>query len=400
MYPVAVQSPVRLSKADVRRAMVRHQFAPCADMRDAFERLRSIQFDPIAPVGCNHDLVLQARVPGYRIGDWQKLAYDERHLYDGWDKQASLVPFEGWPLRRYIYSVHRRWFEKKIFEEHKEAVDVILKEITDRGPLMPKDCEFQQRREEWKGSWFGPSVTKQTLRALWHAGLIMTSGRKNGQHVYDLTERVVPKNLLDQPRLGDQDAQRELVLERHRAMGIIRPVAPPEVWSMEILSYIKREAIAELVDRREIIPVEVEGVKAHATPEFLALLDQPSLDPRVVFVAPLDQFMWDRKMIAHVFGFDYIWEIYVPEAKRKWGYYVLPVLYGDELVARVEFYCRDGVLELRRWHTEGAELSPNVLAALEAALREFMHFASAVSIRVDKGVDSSINALAKTVRMK
>lgn len=400
MYPVAVQSPVRLSKADVRRAMVRHQFAPCADMRDAFERLRSIQFDPIAPVGCNHDLVLQARVPGYRIGDWQKLAYDERHLYDGWDKQASLVPFEGWPLRRYIYSVHRRWFEKKIFEEHKEAVDVILKEITDRGPLMPKDCEFQQRREEWKGSWFGPSVTKQTLRALWHAGLIMTSGRKNGQHVYDLTERVVPKNLLDQPRLGDQDAQRELVLERHRAMGIIRPVAPPEVWSMEILSYIKREAIAELVDRREIIPVEVEGVKAHATPEFLALLDQPSLDPRVVFVAPLDQFMWDRKMIAHVFGFDYIWEIYVPEAKRKWGYYVLPVLYGDELVARVEFYCRDGVLELRRWHTEGVELSPNVLAALEAALREFMHFASAVSIRVDKGVDSSINALAKTVRMK
>lgn len=226
----------------------------------------------------------------------------------------------------------------------------------------------------------------------------MTSGRKNGQHIYDLTERVVPKDLLNQPRLEDKDAQRELVLDRHRAMGIIRPVAPPEVWSMEILSYIKKEAIAELVDRREITPVDVEGVKAYATPEFLALLDQPSLEPRVTFVAPLDQFMWDRKMIAHVFGFDYIWEIYVPEVKRRWGYYVLPVLYGDELVARVEFYCRDGILELRRWHSEAGALPPNVADALTEALQQFMHYSSAKRISVDKTVEPKLRLLAKSIK--
>src|SRR5437762_6367173 len=109
--------------------MVRHHFVPCASHMQAFNRLRSVQFDPIAPVGCNHDLVLQARVAGYKIGDWQKLAYEDRLIYDGWDKQASLVPFEGWPLRRLIYKIHLRWFEKKIFEEHKEAVDLVLKEI-------------------------------------------------------------------------------------------------------------------------------------------------------------------------------------------------------------------------------------------------------------------------------
>ena len=158
---------VKLSKSDVRRAFIRHHFAPCSGQLDAFERLRSIQFDPLEPAGCNHDLVLQSRVSGYKAGDWQKLAYEDRHVYDGWDKMASLVPFEGWPLRRHIYTVHRRKFEKKIFEDHKDAVNVILKEIGDRGPLMPKECEFQERREEWKGSWFGPSVTKQTLRALW-----------------------------------------------------------------------------------------------------------------------------------------------------------------------------------------------------------------------------------------
>ena len=209
MYHLGVPSPIKLTKSDARRAMVRHHFEMSVSPREAFERLRSIQFDPIAPIGCNHDLVLQARVPDYKVGDWEKLAYQDRFVYDGWDKQASLVPFEGWPLRRLMHSVHRRDFEQKIFTDHKDAVDLILKEITERGPLLPKQCEFQERKEEWKVSWFGPSVTKQTLRALWHSGLVMTSHRKNGQHLYDLTERVVPSHLYRQPMLPEVDAVRE-----------------------------------------------------------------------------------------------------------------------------------------------------------------------------------------------
>lgn len=369
---------------------MRHHFEPCATQEAAFERLRSIQFDPIAPVGCNHDLVLQARVRGYRIGNWQKLAYDDRHIYDGWDKMASLVPMEGWPLRRYIHTIGRRSFEKKIFEDHKDAVDAVLEEIEARGPMMPKDFKFQRRREEWKGSWFGPSVTKQTLRALWHSGLIMTSGRKNGQHLYDLTERVVPQHLRDEPLLNSNDAIRELVLERHRAMGIVRPSAPAEVWSYQVLLYDRRDAIAELAKRGQIVPVEVEGVKAHATPEFLSLVGQPSLEPRAIFLAPLDQFMWDRKMIAHVFGFDYTWEIYTPLKKRKWGYYVLPVLFGDELVARAEFWNRDGVLEVREWHFEESAPSPAFWPMLEQAAREFMHYGSANATAVRPHIDPKV----------
>jgi len=359
-----------------------------------------VQFDPIAPVGCNHDLVLQARVPGYKVSDWQKTAYEDRLVYDGWDKMASLVPFEGWPLRRYIYTVHRRGFEQKIFEDHKDAVDLILKEIADRGPLMPKECEFQQRREEWKGSWFGPSVTKQVLRALWHSGLIMTSGRKKGQHVYDLTERVVPERLRCHPALAKEDSIRELVLERHRAMGILRPNASGEVWSYSVLMYDRMPAIAELAQRGEIVPVEVEGMNAHATPEFLSLLDQPPLEPRVIFIAPLDQFMWDRKMIGHLFGFDYVWEIYMPEAKRRWGYYVLPVLFGDALVARVEFYCRSGVLEMRKWHLEPGEHGPEFFTALERTLREFMNYCSATRIIADDVIDARVRDLAQSLSAK
>ena len=384
-----MSSPLTLTKAEVRRAMVRHHFAPCASQHEVFERLRSIQFDPIAPVGCNHDLVLQARLGDYKIGDWEGLAYGERVVYDGWDKMASLVPYSGWPLRRYVSEVARRGFEERIFQEHRDAVEAVLGELAERGPMMPKEFDFQQRREEWKGSWFGPSVTKQVLRALWHAGQIMTSSRKRGQHLYDLTERVVPRHLIDEPMLGKEDSIRELVMERHRAMGILRPNAPPEVWSYQVLSYDKKEAIAELVRRGEIVPVEVEGVKAHATPAFLALFDQPSLEPRVVFVAPLDQFMWDRKMIAHVFGFDYTWEIYTPLAKRRWGYYVLPILFGDALVARIEFHCRAGQLEVREWHTE-SDLDAKFWQAFELAMARFMNYASAERILVSEKVEPAI----------
>jgi uncharacterized protein YcaQ len=310
---------------------------------------------------------------------------------------ASLVPFEGWALRRFFYKEHRRGFEDRIFRDRKEAVDAVLKEITERGALLPKHFEFQARNEEWKGSWFGPSVTKQTLRALWHSGIVMTAGRKSGQHLYDLTERIVPAELLAQPLLDDVDAQRELIMERHTAMGIVRPTSPPEIWSYHSLMFARKEAIPELARQGRIVPVEVEGVKAHATPGFLSLLDQPSIEPRLRFIAPLDQFMWDRKMIAHVFGFDYSWEIYTPLAKRRWGYYVLPVLYGDALVARVEFYCRAGVLEMREWHFEEGDLSVAFWDELKRSLVEFMAYCSATRITTKEHIDARVKEVCEAI---
>lgn len=371
--------PLKLSKADARRAYVRHHFALSPNLDHAFERLRSVQFDPIAPVGCNHDLVLQARVPGYRVGDWETYAYTDRKVYDGWDKQASLVPYEHYPLRRIFHGYHDSMVDR-IRSAYPHAIDRVLAELRDRGPLLPREFEFQQRHDAWEGSWYGPNVTKQVLRALWNTGQVMTTGRKNGHHIYDLAERVLPKHLRDLPPLDLPVAKQELAMERYRAMGLLRPLSGPEVWSYSVLHYDKRPLSSALEQAGQIIPVDVEGVKAYATPEFLALLDQPPIDPRVVFIAPLDQFMWDRKMIQHLFSFDYTWEIYTPEHKRKWGYYVLPVLFGDVLVARIEFFCRSGVLEVRAWHVESGGLPPGFKPAFKAAGDDFMGYCGANTV--------------------
>jgi uncharacterized protein YcaQ len=388
-------SPVKLSKSDARRALVRHHFARCESQREAFGRLRSIQFDPIAPVGCNHDLVLQARVPGYKIGDWEKLAYEERFIYDGWDKQASLVPFEGWRARRIFHKRHSERFEK-VIADHPDAVEAILNELREQGPLMPGESGVKERKEEWKSSWHGPNLSKQILRSLWHTGQVMTSGRRRGQHVYDLTERIVPPQYYSLPPLTDGASAVEVFHDRHRAIGFLRPTASYEVWSYY---YAPERAafIEELLGSRRIVPVDIEGMKAHATTEFLANLDLPSPEPRVVFVAPLDQLMWDRKLVQHLFDFDYVWEIYVPEPKRRWGYYVLPVLHGDKLVARAEFVCRKGLLELKQWHFEPGDLMPSFFTELEHSMRDFMSYCSATKVGAEPHIDRKIRNLLESV---
>jgi uncharacterized protein YcaQ len=264
--------------------------------------------------------------------------------------------------------------------------------------LKPKDFEFQQRREDLVGTWYGPSVTKNVLRALWNTGQVMTSCRRKGQHLYDLTERVVPSNLFGLPMLPEEVAIREIVLERHRAMGLLRLSPPPEVWASNIYyAHVRGAAIKQLAATGEIVPVEVEGMKGHATPAFLSLLDLPSIKPRVVFVAPLDQFMWDRKGTAHIFNFDYVWEIYVPEPKRKWGYYVLPVLYGDSLVARAEFHCRSGILELRQWHFEDGKPEKGFWPCLEGAIVSFMQYCSASKVCVKDHIESKVRDVFESV---
>jgi len=385
--------PLKLTKADARRALIRHHFAPCETQMEVFDRLRSIQFDPIAPVGCNHDLVLQSRLKGYKIGDWERTAYEEKRIYDGWDKQACLIPFEGWPARRIFWN----WFErsKKVLADHPTETATILKDLEARGPMQPKELEFQLRREDLVGTWHGPSLTKNILRALWNTGQVMTAGRNRGQHLYDLTERVVPAKFLNEPMRSEEDSIDEIVLERHRAMGLLRPTASPEVWASKIYySAVKNAAINRLIERKQLQPVDIEGMKVHATPTFLKNLDQPSITASVRFVAPLDQLVWDRKMTAHVFGFDYIWEIYVPEAKRRWGYYVLPVVFGEDFVARVEFFARKGKLEIRRWHWESEPPNP-FWPALETTAKSFLAYCSCTEIEADAEVDSRVVAAFK-----
>ncbi len=380
-------STITLSKQDARRLLVLHHFRSTS-LQGAFERLGSVQYDPLSPVGRNHDLVLQARVPGYQAGDWQELAYRERFIYDAWDKQASLVLMRDFPLRRIYYDWHAPRWREAILERYPREVEIIVNELRERGPLTSTDFHFQKHHSQWEGSWFGPKLTKNVLRALWHTGQVLTCRRDKGKHVYDLAERVVPDHLYQLKPIPAKQSIDWLILLRHQALGLMRPNAGTAVWSLGIPAPVRGMHLRGLLRRGTIVPVDIEGTRYHALPQTLQLLDEKSKTENVMrFVAPLDQLMWDRSAVARLFDFDYVWEVYKPEKQRRWGYYVLPVMLGDRFVARIDSRLSHGVWHILKWYWEDRlDLSPGMLEALESAVGRFRRYLGADALKLPRGL--------------
>ncbi|MFW2365242.1 MAG: DNA glycosylase AlkZ-like family protein [Desulforhopalus sp.] len=388
---------LKLSKKDARRLLVLHHFKP-ASLQGAFERLGSVQYDPLNPVGQNHDLVLQARVPGYSVGDWQKLAYQDRFLYDAWDKQASLVMMRDYPVRRIYYDWQTPRWREAILEQYPEAVKTVLGELNARGPLSSIEFHYQKHHKQWEGSWYGPKLTKNVLRALWHTGKIHTTRRNKGKHVYDLAGNVVPRHLFEAEPIPAAECINWLILQRHKALGLMRPNAGTAVWSLGISTSERRKHLQELLHGGTLVAVNVDGIVYHALPRTLEHLDK-NVKPKelqIRFVAPLDQLMWDRPAVAHLFNFDYVWEVYKPKTLRRWGYYVLPVMLGDDFVARIDSSMRNGVWQVHQWYWEDdVECTREVLDAIEQAFSQFRRYLGAESLKLPRGLTRPLRGAFK-----
>jgi uncharacterized protein len=384
----ASTEPLRLSRADARRLLWRYGFAP-GGLGDVARRLGSIQYDPLAPMGRNPDLVLQARVPGYRVDDWQAETYGSRLLLDAWDKQVCLTLAEDWPARHLFHAWFFERWKERVFDAHADAVAATLAEIRERGPLSTLDFSDQSHRGGLRGSWYGPKLVKHVLRALWDTGRVVTHARDKGRHVYDLPERSLPAAVAEAAPLPADAALRRLVRRRVQAVGLLRPHADASVWFMPCARPAWREAARALVESGALREVDVEGTAYLAVPEALAALDAPGPERGARFVAPLDPLVWDRKAVEELYGFTYLWEVYKPAAARRWGYYVLPVLWQDRFVARFDGRVEAGALRIHAWYWEpGVEEAPpaGLLDDLEAAAAHFLTYLDARTLRLPRGL--------------
>jgi uncharacterized protein YcaQ len=383
-----------LSRAEARRFLAAYHFIP-TNVPGVFDRLGTVQYDPLNPVGRNPDLVLQARVPGYQVDDWQKTAYTDRVIYDAWDKMACLVPMSDWPMRARMRA-HTYELNPQLLEGHADAVTAALAELDARGPLSSLEFEDQSHFTV-RTSWYGPKRIKHILRALWDRGLIVTHHRQGGRHYYDRAERVIPPEYFNAPEVQDEDeSTRWMLARRSQTMGLIRPTGDYTIWFGCGATVRRAPAFKELVEMGTLTPVQISESGAKSWPAYLPtnalkLLEAPAAAPRVIFLGPLDSLLWDRRGVMQLFDFEYIWEVYKPEPQRRWGYYVLPVFYGDRFVARLDSRLERGKWSITRWWWE-PDVTPtaDLLDALHVAAVHFVHYLRAGSVRVEAGVEPSV----------
>jgi uncharacterized protein YcaQ len=366
------------------------QTASKGQLRRAIDRLGVVQIDSVNVLARAHMLPAFSRLGRYETGDLHALSYGgrKRALFEYWGHAASLIPVEMQPLFRWrmaraangvnIYgglaqfAVARRTF-----------IEEVRREIADRGPLAAGELSHQHKGES---GWWEWSDSKRALEWLFWSGAVTTKTRRGTfERVYDLTERVLPPAVLAAPTPTETDAQRELLRLSARALGVATELCLRDYFRLKPGD--ARPRIAELVEAGELLPVTVKewGATAYLHPQ----ARRPRAVVAQALLAPFDPLIWQRERTESLFGTRFRLEIYTPQAKRTHGYYVLPFLLGERIVARVDLKADRAVSTLRvqAAHTEGDADGKAIAGALAAELRLMADWLGLERVKVERAGD-------------
>lgn len=359
----------------------------------AYEYIRQagcIQFDPVDVCGKNAELTLQSRVKGFKKAMLSELLYKDRRLMDYADKELSIWPTEDWP---YFSSYRDRSLQMSdSFEGLQELKEKAIVYIKENGPVcsdtLPIEGEiYWHSTMHWSGNWQKKSqAARSVLEQLYTDGELIIHHKNGSRKYYDLAEKYIPSSILkaEPPCKNDLDFLSWRVLRRIGAVGLLWDKNSPAFLGIELKADTRKTVLDSMASDKKILPVVVEGIKTpfYYVAEDEALMrdileERADLKTRMSFIAPLDPLLWDKALILSLWDFRYSWEIYTPADKRKYGYYTLPIIYGDRFVGRIEAVPnrKEGVLYVKGlWWEPGVRQTKAMNAALERALKQFAKF--------------------------
>ena len=340
----------------------------------------------------------------------EKLLYEKRALLDGLDKVMSIYPIEDWPyFARHRQHYSQRTYPAEYVRQARSLRKDVLQEINERGPLSSLDLDINEP-VDW--SWGTTKAGRAALEMLFLDGEIVVHHRVGTRRYFELAKRMIPAAIFagNIPHKDLESYQDWHVLRRVGGLGLAHPGAG-EQWGgmLGMKSGERKAALQRLVEKTELVQVSIEGLEAH--PFYLRRSDMAMLEkvskgrqPKAgaAIIAALDNFIWDRKLINLIFNFKYVWEVYKPAAKRKYGYYVLPIIYGDRFVGRFEpaFDRKTGVFTIQNWWwEEGVETDDKaLLEALRTCFAAFAKYLGAKELKLSSvaAKDKSLKIISET----
>ncbi len=367
-----------------------YKFSGKEGILEFVDQVGCIQFDPIDICGKNPELVFQSRVEGFKKSMLYDLLYDERKLIDYFDKNLSIIDLRDWKHFAHIRGYYRNHSRgRSDVDSIEQEIKQLLKE---NGPMCSKDFKMD-RKIDWY--WSETKLSRAALETLYFRGDLIVHHKKGAIKYYDLSEKHLPDDILEAEDPHDTmfDHQKWRVLRRIASVGLLWNKSSDAFLYIEGFNAKNRNDVFEtLFNEGKIIKVSVEGIKEtlYALKEDLKLLNEVKqsahLKKRMEFMAPLDNLMWDRKLIKAIFDFDYKWEIYTPESQRKYGYYVLPVLFGTQFIGRIEVINdrkRSVLLVKKLWLENGVEATSELKSNLAECIERFSKFNQCEEIEMD-----------------
>jgi len=346
---------------------------------NAIEHLGYIQIDTISVIERAHHHTLWNRNPRYKSSHLDQLI-NEKKVFEYWSHAAAYLP-----MKEYRYTLSRKKAiatgeQKHWYEKDEKLMNEVLRRIECEGPLMAKDFEHSgQKSSEWESK-----PAKRALECLFMQGDLMISRRNNFHKVYDLTQNVLPKDI-DISLPNNKEYTRFLITKYLTANGLAQ--ASQMAYLLKNTKPLVIETLNEMLYNKELLHVKVEDSQYYALPHSLELLNKPLSRITLKILSPFDNLLIQRKRMQKLFGFDYLLECYVPEIKRQYGYFSLPILWDGKLVARMDCKVdrKHSILHINNLYLE--ENLKKIEAFTEALSKElqcFLEFNNCSSIQLHK----------------
>ncbi len=371
----------------LRERARRGEEAARSDAQAIIDRFGYLQLDTVAVAGArSHAIVLLSRLEGFSAELAEALLRPGAPLFEYWGHEVSWIPHDLYPafaFRRRAFKTHPWWGD--VLGQHPKLTRQILRRIEVEGPLRSADLEGSS-----SAGWWNLKLTKKIATALWSAGELAIASRSSFLRTFDLTSRVLP-SAVRRRSLDDGAALRTLLLRALAGHGWATTGTLASTWRLRNLRPAIKAALAELVEAGEVVPATLVGDEGRekqgwVRPEDLELAAglrrrRPRRD-RGVLLSPFDPLLWDRGRVLELFGFEQVLEIFKPAAQRVYGYYCMPVLAADRLIARVDLKAdrREGTLRVLALHRERSQGDRKVdRVAVDHALKRY---AAAVGLRL------------------